>query len=133
MDMIDFKHLTLPQKPNYYLVCPRNYCNVPAQAIAPTYALSLEQLQQHWQQMLAKQPRTHMTQQLKTQHHYQYVQYSLIFHFPDYIDVQFIPITPHQTTLAIFSRAKYGYSDFKVNEKRIKQWLQQIHQVITPD
>jgi uncharacterized protein (DUF1499 family) len=37
--------------------------------------------------------------------------------------VQFIPITETSSTLAVYSRARYGYYDFHVNENRVKKWL----------
>ena len=54
---------------------------------------------------------------------YQYRQRSLVFRFPDFVDVRYIPIDDHTSTLAIYSRAKYGYSDFGVNKKRVEMWL----------
>lgn len=52
-----------------------------------------------------------------------YVQRSNLFKFPDYVSVRFIDLPDGGSTLAIFSRARYGQKDFDVNEKRVDRWV----------
>lgn len=125
---INFKTLVPPDKPNYYLVCPKDFCQAKAQETSAVYPLSLDALRNQWQAMIAKQPRTKVTYTSEDGLHWQYVQRSLIFRFPDYINVQFISIDDKHSTLAVFSRSKYGYSDMGVNKKRVKNWLQGINE-----
>ncbi len=54
---------------------------------------------------------------------YDYVQRSSLMRFPDSITVRFISLNNDSSTLAIYSRSQYGYSDFGVNEARIRAWL----------
>jgi len=54
---------------------------------------------------------------------YDYIQRSALMQFPDSITVRFISLGKNQSTLAIYSRSHYGYSDFGVNEARIRKWL----------
>ena len=124
--MINFKNLTLPNTPNYYLACPATYCNVKPQGTIKTYKMGVNQLISAWNQMIHEQPRVRLVQSEPQTYQYQYVQRSLVFRFPDDIDVQFIPLTEDESTLAIYSRARYGHYDFHVNEKRVEHWLESI-------
>jgi len=51
-----------------------------------------------------------------------YVVRSRIMGFPDVVSIR---LDPHEdgTRLNIFSRARYGYSDFGVNTARVQRWL----------
>jgi uncharacterized protein (DUF1499 family) len=52
-----------------------------------------------------------------------YVQRSYVFGFPDYVSVRFIDLPEGGSTLAIFSRARFGRGDLGVNEKRVARWI----------
>lgn len=119
----NFNTLVRTNKPNSYLVCPKNYCHTRVDTDALEYKASAASLIAAWRNMIKAQPRTTLLASNPQQLTFQYVQYSRFFHFPDYIDVQFIPLTDHTCTLAIYSRAVYGYYDFHVNENRVKTWL----------
>lgn len=54
-----------------------------------------------------------------------YVQRSRLFRFPDYISVKAVPVSGG-ASLAIWSRARYGYSDLGVNKARIDDWLSRL-------
>ena len=51
-----------------------------------------------------------------------YRQRSLVFGFPDYVSVRTLPAAGG-STLAIWSRSRYGRSDFGVNAERVSTWL----------
>ena len=55
-----------------------------------------------------------------------YVQYSKLIGYPDTITVRFIDLGEGRSTLAIFSRAHYGYRDFGVNEARVRDWMRKL-------
>lgn len=121
----DFKNLVRNNKPNSYLVCPENYCSTRIDQVAPVYRMNVTTLMNAWQQMITLQPRTRLLSHAKPLS-YQYVQYSRFFHFPDYIDVAFIPLTDKTSTLAIYSHSVYGHYDFGVNEKRVQSWIHDL-------
>ncbi|MEM9146065.1 MAG: DUF1499 domain-containing protein [Pseudomonadota bacterium] len=52
--------------------------------------------------------------------HVTYVQRSALFGFPDYITVK---ADAEARAIAIWSRARYGYSDMGVNGARLARWL----------
>jgi len=54
------------------------------------------------------------------------VQRSALFRFPDTVSIEVIPLGDSRSTLAIYSRSTYGYSDLGVNRKRIERWLARL-------
>jgi len=52
-----------------------------------------------------------------------YVHRSMVFRFPDVVTVEIQPLSDTSSTLSIFSRSVYGYSDFGTNRRRAKDWL----------
>jgi uncharacterized protein (DUF1499 family) len=52
-----------------------------------------------------------------------YVQRSRIVGYPDYISVRALPAGDGKATLAIYSRSRWGSSDFGVNAGRVSAWL----------
>lgn len=52
-----------------------------------------------------------------------YVQRSARWNFPDYISVKFIDLNGGKSTIAIYSRSRFGHSDMGVNEARVKTWV----------
>lgn len=128
--MIDFQDFELPTTPNYFYAAPLNYSKAQPQLESPIYPVSLKQLTESFEEMVAQQPRLQTLAKRDTQ--FSYIQRTRWLHFPDYIDVILIALSAEQSTLAIYSRSKYGYYDFAVNEKRVKSWLQQLDDKIQP-
>lgn len=120
---MDFASINPPSSPNFYLLCPPHYCSAPASQPSPLYSVSVEKLEKSWMTMVAKQPRTRLLYANPAEHEYEYQQRSLVFRFPDIIQVKFMALTDHTSTLVIYSHAKYGYYDFGVNKKRALGWL----------
>ncbi|MEM7423145.1 MAG: DUF1499 domain-containing protein, partial [Pseudomonadota bacterium] len=54
-----------------------------------------------------------------------YVQRTAVAGFPDYISVKAVE-TDGGAALIIWSRSRFGHSDFGVNRKRVQAWLAQI-------
>lgn len=55
-----------------------------------------------------------------------YVQRTPIMGYPDYITIKIIQQGASQSKLAIFSRSRFGHSDFGVNKRRIVEWVTAI-------
>lgn len=126
----DFQKNERNHYPNSYLLCPKNYCYSKVDAMSPVYSCSATKLESTWKKMILLQSRWYLLREDLQHSRYQYVQYSRLFHFPDLIDVIFIPLSSHTSTLAIYSRAKYGYYDFNVNKKRVKSLIAQLNNLI---
>jgi hypothetical protein len=52
-----------------------------------------------------------------------YVARSRWIGWPDYVSVKVVPAGEGQVALAIWSRARFGYSDMGVNEARVRRWV----------
>ncbi|MGH1350804.1 MAG: DUF1499 domain-containing protein [Methyloligellaceae bacterium] len=127
--MIDFEKLRLKKTPNQYIVAPEGLCKeAEPHRTAPVYPVSAPELQQLWDKFVSKQPRITRKDADEANMKFELVQRTALFRFPDTITVQFIQLSdPNQSTLAIYSRSKYGRSDFGQNKKRINAWLSALH------
>jgi uncharacterized protein (DUF1499 family) len=125
-----FDTLQRSDKPNSYLICPKNYCTTTLDDTAPIFDVNIADLQAAWGKMIAAQPRIELLEMSSDHLTYQYVQRSFLLHFPDIINVKLIPINNHQSTLAIYSTAVYGYYDFHVNKNRVQNWLTALRNAI---
>ncbi|MCP5075219.1 MAG: DUF1499 domain-containing protein [Rhodobacteraceae bacterium] len=59
-----------------------------------------------------------------------YVQRSRRMRYPDYVSVKFIDLPDDRSTLAVFSRARYGVSDRGVNRARVERWVSAVRQAV---
>jgi uncharacterized protein (DUF1499 family) len=123
-----FSKLTLPASPNYFLVCPENYCAASPGKISPEFNITVRELQARWQKTMDAQPRTTPLAVSDDRLQFDYVQRSALFRFPDTITVRFIPRGNNGSTVAIYSRSHYGRKDMGVNRKRVEQWLSLLSQ-----
>jgi uncharacterized protein (DUF1499 family) len=122
-ERVDFKTLAGHAAPNRYLACPHDYCAGPPDRVSPDFDMSSTALRDRWMAMIAKQPRVTRTGADDTALQYDFVQRSRFFRFPDLITVRFIPLGENRSTLAVYSRSRYGREDFGVNRKRVEAWL----------
>lgn len=121
---IDFKTLELTSRNNRYLVLPAGYQarGKPGEA-SPTFTLSAKALASRVQDLWRKQKRTELVRDIDDNLQFELVQRSAVFRFPDFIVVQAIDLGGGKAALAIYSRSKYGRSDFGVNKARVQAWL----------
>ncbi|MBB35667.1 MAG: hypothetical protein CME88_05575 [Hirschia sp.] len=127
--MLDFENFTRPSRPNHALIAPEGLCQqADPDRISPVFNLPLEDVKAAFLRMLANEPRIQI--QDETAQALELVQRSRVFRFPDKISVRFIPINDGQTTLAIYSRAVYGYGDMGVNSKRVDHFMDCLKQAL---
>lgn len=110
---IDFNNIQFPKSPNFYYSSAKN----------SVFNVSISTLEKHWDVMISKQPRVTLLMSQKNGKRRVYVQLSTFWHFPDFIDVKFIALNSKQSSLEIYSRSYFGYSDLGVNKKRVEQWI----------
>lgn len=120
---IEFRSLTRDSRPNQYLVCPPELCTAQTDATSPVYAVNTDELRAAWLALMAEQPRITQVGISPDADQYDFLQRTEWIRFPDTITVKFIDLHDGQSTLAIYSRSHYGYSDWDVNRKRIEGWL----------
>lgn len=123
---INFDDISIPNTPNYYLACPKDYCQQSTAKATPNFNRNLVQLTKSWQTLMDSQPRVTEIYADSNKHEYTYIQRSFLFRFPDYIYVKFIALDNNTSSLIIFSRSKYGYSDLGVNKRRVLRWLKAL-------
>ncbi len=123
---VDFATLVPPKTPNRYLVCPPGLCAAGADAKSPVYAMSAAALETAWRTMIAGQSRIEELDATPGERQYDLVQSSALFGFPDTVTVKFVALTPATSTLAIYSRSHYGFSDLGANKRRVRSWLAQL-------
>ncbi len=122
-ESIDFRTLTPADSPNWYLICPPAACTADGAAESPIFEGSVERLRARWHALAATRPRVERLAEHPDGWQSDYLQRSARFRFPDLITVRFFPVSPEQSTRAVYSRALYGRRDFDVNRARIETWL----------
>lgn len=129
---VDFSTLTRRTSPNDALICPEGFCaHAIPDRIAPIYPVAVTTLRDAFMAMLASQPRTKLVGSDEDKLQYTLVQKSAVFRFPDDITVQFVALDDRRATLAIYSRSRYGYSDFGANRRRLDGWLDSLQRDIS--
>jgi uncharacterized protein (DUF1499 family) len=111
-----------PATPNAYRVGPEGG-DQPVDAAAPVYALPSSELAARLDALAMAQPRVTRLARSADGCWATYVARSRVMGFPDYVSVRVIGLGEASSTLAIFSRARFGRSDLGVNEARVKRWL----------
>ena len=127
---VDFAALAFSGKPNQYLVCPADLCAAAPHAEPPVFDVPAPTLAEAWAGVVARQPRVTRLAEDTAGLQYDYVQRSELWRFPDLVTVRFIAVTPETSTVAVFSRAIYGYGDLGVNRKRVTAWLRLLGEAV---
>ncbi len=127
---VDFATLEFSGKPNQYLMCPADLCSATPHAEPPVFELAAAELAEAWSAMVAREPRVARLAEDTQALQFDYVQRSALWGFPDIITVRFIAATPETSTVAVFSRAIYGYGDLGVNRKRVTAWLRLLGEAV---
>jgi uncharacterized protein (DUF1499 family) len=99
-------------------------------ADGPRFAVSVDALWRAWLDLAARMPRTRLIAQNEGEHRSFHIQRSLVFRFPDLVRAEIIDLETGQSTIAIDSRARYGYYDFGVNRQRVETWLAELVEAI---
>lgn len=121
---IDFKSLKLTARANKFLVLPEGFQGGDTPDMAsPTFSMPPADLARKAKETWLKQERTELVRDIDGNHQFELVQRSALFRFPDYVVVQAYPAGEGKSALAVYSRSKYGRSDFGVNGNRIRAWL----------
>lgn len=117
-------HLVRPNSSNTALAAPEGFSPKP-DIVTRVYAAPPQALYAAVTKLAEGWPRTFKLVRYDEVREAAYVARSLVFNFPDTIEVK---VTPKDSgsVLVIYSASKYGESDFGVNRKRIDAWLAQL-------
>jgi len=119
------RELRDPIPGNAFLACPPGYCQATA-APSPVIALPVERLVEIWTRMLGDEPNIAIVADEPAQHRLVVIQHTPLLRFPDVITVEFVALGADRSSVAIYSRARYGKADFGTNRKRVLAWLSRI-------
>jgi uncharacterized protein (DUF1499 family) len=108
----------LPNKPNAFLFVPGN-----AKFPTPLFETDATSLAAAFDRFALSQPRVSQLANSEAGLLVTYEVRSRLMGYPDYLSIRFINLDSGGATLAVFSRARFGYSDTGVNRKRILGWL----------
>lgn len=111
-----------PKTPNAFLLLPGDPKGAP-----PEYALDAGALAAAFDAFALAQPRVRRLAVSEDGLLATYVIRTRLIGYPDYLSIRFIPRDGGGSTLAAFSRARFGYGDRGVNRKRLLGWLKAFH------
>lgn len=115
-----------------FLACPPYYCATAEAVTSPVFDMPWDRLHRYWNEVMAGQPRVVTAMADEDARRFVYIHHSAVFRFPDIITVEFIPLGPNSSSIAIFSRSRYGKYDFAKNRKRVERWLVLLQSVALP-
>jgi uncharacterized protein (DUF1499 family) len=125
-----YLHSPLP-KPSF-LFCPPGYCPAAEAIVSPVFPMPWERLHEYWTEVIAGEKRVETIAAGPDERRFVYIQHSPTFRFPDIITVEFVQLGPNRSSLAIYSRSRYGHYDFGKNRKRAGKWLALLEKVAQP-
>jgi uncharacterized protein (DUF1499 family) len=127
-ERVDIKELRDPLPGNSFLACPPNYC-VAAAAPSPIFALRADRLEQAWRQILAGEPGIVIVADEPTQSRLVVVQHTQVLRFPDIVTAEFVTLDGERSSIAVYSKSRYGSGDFGTNRRRVVAWLDRLRQL----
>jgi uncharacterized protein (DUF1499 family) len=117
-----------PIPANAFLACPPGYCAATALA-SPVFALSVDRLAEDWAEMIAGESGVVQVEDQPAARRIVFIQHTPLLRFPDIITVEFVALAPDRSSLAIYSRARYGRGDFGINRKRVLRWMDRLARI----
>ncbi len=115
-----------PLPPNAFVACPPHYCQVPGAAASPVFPVAADGLYWRAVRLVTEAPRVAIIADDPRQRRVVLIQRSAVFGFPDIVIAEIVPLGPSQSSLALYSRARYGRYDFGVNRARVEHWLARL-------
>lgn len=126
--MIDIRNVELSRwKANEYLVAPEGFTpRAKPQRIAPVHARPAAEIASRLKGVILAEPRIDWREEAAGGLRLEVVQRSRVFRFPDTVTIEILPLDAARSTLAIYSRSRYGRRDFGVNRDRVESWLARL-------
>ena len=121
----DIAELRSPLPQPGFLVCPLGYCRAGEAMTSPIFEMSWLRLREVWRRMIAAEPRTILVAEDVRRGRSVYVAHTAVLGFPDIVKIEFVALGPDRSSIALYSRSRYGRSDFGKNRRRVERWLSQ--------
>ncbi|TMJ44255.1 MAG: DUF1499 domain-containing protein [Alphaproteobacteria bacterium] len=131
-EAVSLPELRSPLPRTSFLACPPGYCSATEAITSPEFAMPWDRLRDYWIEMISGEKRIVRAVSDPGSRHYAYIQHSPVFRFPDIVTVEFVPLGPDRSSIALYSRSRYGEYDFAKNRKRVEKWLALLQRVAQP-
>lgn len=126
-DFINFKSVKRPPKPNTSLAAPENHTLASEPDFTPpVFDLSTDALYAKLLDVISNERRWSKLESDETSKKIKFVATTGLMRFKDDVDVEVIPVSETQSTLAIYSRSRVGYSDLGANRKRVNELIDRV-------
>ena len=109
--------------PNCFRMAPENLTERRIDAASPVYGKRAADMARAFHELALTQRGTLHVAGVQDDLHLTYVQRTRRLKLPDYVSVKFIDLADNRSTVAVFSRSRFGYGDLGVNAKRVRQWM----------
>jgi uncharacterized protein (DUF1499 family) len=123
---ISIASLRGPLPSNAFVACPPHYCPRAGAAASPTFAVDADRLYWRVVRVVTNAPRVKIVADDPKRQRVVLIQRSALFGFPDIVIAEIVPLGPDRSSLALYSRARYGRYDFGVNRARVERWLARL-------
>jgi uncharacterized protein (DUF1499 family) len=130
-EAVSITELRSPLPRTSFLACPPDYCSVSAAVVSPEFDMPWDRLRDYWIEMISNERRVVRVAEFAPRR-YVYIQQTPVFRFPDIITVEFVPLGPSRSSIAMYSRSRYGQYDFAKNRKRVERWLLTLQKLAQP-
>jgi uncharacterized protein (DUF1499 family) len=131
-EAVSIVELRSPLPKPSFLACPPGYCQAVEGIASPVFPLPWERLHEYWTEVISGEKRVETILEDSDHRRFVYIQRSPTFRFPDVITVDFVQLAPDRSSIAIYSRSRYGHYDFAKNRKRVVKWLALLEKVAQP-
>jgi hypothetical protein len=131
-EAVSIPELRSPVPKSSFLACPPDYCSAEGAVMSPVFDLPWDRLHEYWIEVISGEKRMVRVASDPDSRRFVYIQHSPIFRFPDVITVEFVPLGPSHSSIAVYSRSRYGEYDFDKNRKRVERWLVLLQRVTRP-
>lgn len=120
--LLDMSHIQRPASPNTALAAPAGAASS-IDIVTPAFPVPPTRLYDVVLAVAAGRPRTFLAAAYPAERQAHFVARSALLNFPDLITAQVGEAGPETSTLVLYSRSVYGYSDLGVNRQRLSAWL----------
>lgn len=114
------------ETPNSFRMAPAGSTRERIDMTSPVYSEPAVVMAQAFDEFVLQQRATVRIAGLPPELMMTYVQRSEALKFPDYVSVKFMDLGDGTSTIAVYSRARYGYADMGVNQARVERWVKTL-------
>lgn len=115
-----------------FLTCPAGFCSAAEAVTSPVFEVPWERLHAYWTEVISGEKRVIPVKVGLDLRRFVYIEHTPTLRFPDIITVEFVPLAPDRSSIAVYSRSRYGEYDFGKNRKRVEKWLALLQRVARP-